>query len=80
MHKDHEEKMNGDDRKDTVIENEWLTPKKGMTMSCVFETQRKNENKHKKLSCDEEKDEDEEHHTVLKDIESSTVASNDKKP
>ena len=31
------------------------------------------------MSCAEEKDEDEEHCTMVKDIESSTVAWNDKK-
>ena len=80
-----EETKNGDDRNEMVTQNEWLTPKKGVTMTCVCEMQKKNENKnmnnnkHKELSCDEEKDEDEEHHAMVKDMESSTVASNDKK-
>ena len=47
--------------------------------------QRKNNNKNmnddrcKKLSSDGEKDEDEEHYAIVKYIESSIVASNDKK-
>ena len=57
----HEQKKNDDDMNETVIENEWMTPKKGMTMKHVCEKQEMkenksmNDNKHKELSCDEEK-------------------------
>ena len=81
----HEEKKNDDDRNETEKENEWLQPKKGVSMKRVCEMQgmkenkNKNNNNHKELSFDEEKDEDEEFCTMLNDNKSSTVATNDKK-
>ena len=50
-----------------------MKPKKGATTKhfCEMQGTKENENndndKHKELMCDEEKDEDEEHHTMLKD-------------
>ena len=43
------------------------------------ENKNKNNNTCNQFSCDEEKDEDEEHHAMLKDTKSSAVAKNDKK-
>ena len=83
MYEGYEENKNGEDRNETVIANEWLTPKKDVTIKHVCEMQGMNEdknmnnNKYKELTCDKEKDEDEECHTMVKDIKSSTGATND---
>ena len=58
---------NDDDRKETEKDNVWVQSKKGLTTKhvCEMEGTKENKNnnnkKHKELSCDEEKDEDEEH-------------------
>ena len=72
MQEVNKEKKNNAHRKRTETENEWIEPKKGMTMKGVCEMQGTTENKkddygkHKELMCDEEKDEDDECHTVFK--------------
>ena len=43
------------------------------------ENKNRNDNEHKELSCNEERDEDEECHTMLQENDSSDVATNDKK-
>ena len=84
-HEGYEEKKNDNDRNETEKGNEWLQPKKGMTMKHVCEMQGIKENRNmnnnecKEMSCDDEKDKDEEHHTVLPDNDSNDVATNDKK-
>ena len=79
----HEEK-NNDERNEMEKEKEWLQPKKGVAMKRICEVQgmkenrNRNNSKHEVFSCDEEKDEDREHRTMLQDAESSAVATNDK--
>ena len=44
MYETHEEKKNDNNRNETMKENEWLTPKKGVTMKHVCEIQGMKEN------------------------------------